>query len=249
MKRNKSEVDIILPNYNSSNFIEATIRSVLNQNFKNWNLIIIDDCSDIKTKKIITKFQKDKKIKIFWMKKNRGPGYCRNYGIKNSNSKYIAFIDSDDIWQKNKLKLQINFMEKYNYDFTYTNYKTFGLKNKFVEPPKTFTFKEFIRNTSIGTSTMMVKRKIIKGVKFTNTEICEDYFFKCKILQKINIAYCLNIFLTKYRIRHNSLQSSKMKNLFWIWKINKNFNNFSFFQNLYSLYFISLNSFKKYGLK
>ena len=249
MYKNKSVVDIILPNYNSSNFIEATIKSISKQNFKNWRLIIIDDCSDIKTKKIIKKFKKYKKIKIFWMKKNRGPGYCRNYGIKNSNSKYIAFIDSDDIWQKNKLKLQIKFMERYNYDFTYTNYETFGLRKKFIEPPKTFTFKEFICNTSIGTSTMIIKRKIVKGVKFTNTEICEDYFFKCKILKRINIAYCLNNFLTKYRIRNNSLQSNKIKNLYWIWKINKKFNNLNFFQNLYSLCSISLNSFKKYGLK
>ena len=249
MSKNKSEVDIILPNYNSSNFIEATINSILKQSFKNWKLIIIDDCSNVKTKKIIKKFQKNKKIKIFWMKKNRGPGYCRNYGIKNSNSKYIAFIDSDDIWQKDKLKFQINFMRKYNYDFTYTNYKTFGLKNKFIKPPKTFTFDEFIYNTSIGTSTMIVKREIVSGVKFTNTQICEDYFFKCKILQKANIAYCLNIFLTKYRIRKNSLQSSKIKNLFWIWKINKKFNDLNFFQNLYSLSSISFNSIKKYGLK
>ena len=96
---------------------------------------------------------------------------------------------------------------------------------------------------------MIVKREIVSGVKFTNTQICEDYFFKCKILQKTNIAYCLNIFLTKYRIRKNSLQSSKIKNLFWIWKINKKFNDLNFFQNLYSLSSISFNSIKKYGLK
>ncbi len=249
MTKTKSVVDIILPNYNSSNFVGATIKSILKQNFNNWRLIIIDDCSDNKTKKIIKKFKKNKKIKIFWMKKNRGPGYCRNFGIKKSRSKYLAFIDSDDIWKKNKLKLQINFMNKHNYDFTYTDYRTFGLRKKFIKSPKTFTFKEFIHNTSIGTSTMIIKRNVIKGIKFTNTEICEDYFFKCKILQKINIAYCLNIFLTDYRIRNNSLQSNRIKNFFWIWKINKKFNNLNFFQNLFSLYSISLNSIKKYGLK
>ncbi len=96
---------------------------------------------------------------------------------------------------------------------------------------------------------MIVRRKISKGVKFTNSEICEDYFFKCKILKRIKFAYRLNSNLCKYRIRHGSLQSNKLKNFYWIWKINHEFNKLSFFDNLISLISISFNSIKKYGLK
>ena len=96
---------------------------------------------------------------------------------------------------------------------------------------------------------MMVKKKIIKNVEFSNTKICEDYYFKCKILKKINYAYCLNKFLTKYRIRQGSLQSNKLRNFYWIWKINKKYNNFNFFKNFKSLLSISFNSIKKYGFK
>ena len=140
-------------------------------------------------------------------------------------------------------------MKKNNYDFTYTYYKTFGLKFKKVAPPTKFNFNDFIKNTSIATSTMMIKRKTAQGIKFTDTAICEDYYFKCKILKKIKFAYCLKNYLTKYRIRRNSLQSNKLKNFYWIWKINHKFNNLNFFQNLNSLFYISLNSVKKYGLK
>ena len=141
-------------------------------------------------------------------------------------------------------------MEKNDYDFTYTFYETFGMKKKLkIVPPKKFTFSDFIRNTSIGTSTMIIKRKLANNVKFTNTEICEDYFFKCKILKKIRYAYCLDQVLTMYRVRTNSLQSNYLKNFFWIWKINKKYNKFNFFQNFLSLFFISLNSLKKYGYK
>ena len=247
-KEKKIKIDIILPNFNSSDSIKETIKSIIDQTFKNWKLIIVDDCSDKKTKTILKKFSKNKKIKIFWLKKNKGAGYCRNYAIKKSKSPYLAFIDSDDIWKKDKLETQLRFMENNNYLFTYTNYETFGKKIKFISPAKEYDFKKFINDTSICTSTMIVKRNILKNIEFTNSEICEDYFFKCKILKICN-AYCLDDFLTKYRIRKNSLQSSSLKNFYWIWKINKEYNKFNFFENFFSLLFISINSLKKYGFK
>ena len=123
------------------------------------------------------------------------------------------------------------------------------LQKKNINPPEKLSYSEFIKNTSIATSTMIVNSKIIKGVKFTNTKICEDYFFKCQILKKINKANCLNKYLTYYRVRQGSLQSNKLRNLFWIWKINYRYNKLSFFENLNSLFLISFNSIKKYGLK
>ncbi len=248
----EDKVSIILPNYNSHNFISKTIKSVLNQTYKNWELFIVDDGSDIKTKETILKFKKYKKIKCVFFKKNRGAGYCRNYAIKNTNSKFLAFIDSDDLWNKNKLKQQISFMKKNNYKFTYTNYITFKLSNnkkRFIYSPKILKFKDFINNTSIGTSTMIVERSVSKGLRFTNTPICEDYFYKCQILKRVKEANCLNKFLTRYRIRDDSMQSNRFKNFYWIWKINRKFNNLNIFENFKSLFFISYNSIKKYGLR
>jgi len=249
MENKKTKVDIILPNYNSEQFIDNTIRSVIKQSYKNWKLIIIDDCSNIKTKKKLKKYENLKKIKIIWLNKNKGAAFCRNIGIKNSFSKYVAFLDSDDIWLKDKLKKQINFMKKNNYNFTYTNYRTIGLKKRNIKVKEQFDYKNFIKNTSIATSTMIVKRKLIKGIKFTITPICEDYFFKCQILKKVKLAYCLNEYLTKYTIRKKSLQSNKFKNFYWIWKINSKFNKLNMFENLMSLIHISFNSLKRYGFK
>ena len=249
MKNKKLKIDIILPNYNSSKFIEKTINSVLQQSYKDWKLIIVDDFSNKETKKILKKFENKKNIKIYWLKKNRGAGFCRNYAIKKSNYPYLAFIDSDDIWKKEKLKKQILFMKRNNCFFSYTNYETFGDKCRKIKNPIKLDYSKFIRNTSIATSTMMVKRDKINNIKFTNSKICEDYFFKCKILKKISKANCLNKYLTYYRVRQGSLQSNKLRNLFWIWKINYRYNKLSFFENLNSLFLISFNSIKKYGLK
>ena len=246
--KKKIKIDIILPNYNSSDFIKDTLKSIISQTYKNWNLIIVDDCSNQKTRNILKKYQKNKKIKIYWLKKNKGAGYCRNLAIKKSKSPYLAFIDSDDIWKKDKLETQLRFMENNNYSFTYTSYETFGSKVANITPAKEYDFKRFIHDTSICTSTMILKRNVLKGVEFTSSEICEDYFFKCKILKICN-AYCLNDYLTRYRIRKDSLQKNSFKNFYWIWKINSDLNKLNIFQNFFSLFFISLNSLKKYGLK
>ena len=124
-KINEIKVDIILPNYNSDQFFSETIDSVLGQTFKSWQLIVVDDNSNLNNKELLKKYLNHPKIKIIWLKNNKGPGFCRNIAMRNSKSDYIAFIDSDDIWYKDKLLDQLSFMLKNNFEFTYTNYLTF----------------------------------------------------------------------------------------------------------------------------
>ena len=245
----KPKISIIIPNFNSEDSIEETIKSVLTQTYKKWELIIVDDNSNQKTKEILLKYKKYKKIKLFFLKKNKGAGFCRNFAIQNSKSDFLAFIDSDDLREKNKLDKQIEFMKKENCFFSYTYYKTFN-KNKNLKKiivPKKFNFNNFIKNTSIATSTMIVKRFKDKKIKFTNSTSCDDYYFKCALLKKYNTALCCPFFLTKYQLRENSVQKSRLRNLYWVYVINKNYNKLSFLENLISLIYISLNSIKKYG--
>ena len=256
MENKKTEVDIILPNYNSSEFIEQTIDSVIGQTHKNWNLIIVDDCSDEKTKKILNKYSQNKNIQIVFLEKNKGAAFCRNHALELSKSEYVAFLDSDDVWFPDKLIKQINFMKKNNYDFTYTNYtpykgeESIDMSNQnSIRPRENYNYDSFIKDTSIATSTMMIKGELARQFKFTDTKICEDYFYKCSILKEIGYAYCLNESDTLYRIRKDSLQSKKLRNLYWIWKINSKFNKLNFFNNLNSVISISLKSLKKYGFK
>ena len=245
------KISIIMPNFNSEKYIKSAINSVLNQTFKKWELIIVDDNSNAQTVKILKNY-KNKKIKLIFLKKNKGAAYCRNLAIKKSTGKYLTFLDSDDIWNKKKLSLQYSFMENNQFTFTYTNYELIDSKDKslgLVVAPKKFTFNSFIKNTTIGTSTMMIKRSIAQNTRFTNTLICEDYYYKCKLLKKIGSANLLDSVLSKYRIRKDSLQSNKIRNFIWMWKINKKYNKFSFFLNLKSLSLITINSLIKYGLK
>ena len=255
MKNENSIVDIVMPNYNKGTFLEKAINSVINQTFKKWHLYIIDDNSNDISKTIMDKFKTINNITIINLKKTEGPGFCRNYVINKTSSKYISFLDSDDYWNENKLKEQIEFMEKNNYGFTYSDYVPFIEKNgneflkKKVTVPSSFSFDEFTKNTSIAMSSVVIQRSVVGQIKFENLKICEDYLYKCEILKKIGKAFkCPNI-LMYYRIVKNSLQSSKLRNVYWIWHINKNFNKFTIFQNLKSILLISINSLKKYGFK
>ena len=250
------KVDIIMPNYNKSEFLKDAINSVLSQTYKNWKLYIIDDHSSDDSSKILKKYRKNKKIKTIFLNKNKGPSYCRNLGLKKSNSKFVAFLDSDDYWKKNKLKKQINFMIKNNYPFTFTDYiPIFQAKKhkrilKRTSIVNSFTFRSFIKNSSINTSTMIIERKYLKNLKFRKLDLLEDYIFKCELMKKTKISFKkLSDASVIYRVIKKSRSSKKISNIYNLWRLNKKYNKLGFFENLSSLFFISLNSFKKYGLK
>ena len=114
------ETSIIVPNYNNGKYLQACIESILIQDYKNYEIIVIDDNSQDESLKILENYKLNPKLKVLKLNKNKGPSFCRNIGIRISKGKYIAFLDSDDYWEPNKLSTQINYIKKNSYDFTYT---------------------------------------------------------------------------------------------------------------------------------
>ena len=245
-------IDIIIPNYNKANYLEECLNSVISQSYKNWRIYLIDDNSNDNSKTILKKYEKNEKFKIFYLKENHGPAYCRNLGIKNSNSDYVAFLDSDDFWPHNKLEVQIKYALDNNYSFTYTDYKFFYnddlSKKVLTNLPVSYSYKNFLMHSSMSTSSILLERQILKNTPFESVKH-EDYLFKCKILRNINSAYKVKDIHVFYRINKNNRSSNKVSNLFNLWLINKNKNNLSFLENLKSIISISFNSLKTYGWK
>jgi glycosyltransferase involved in cell wall biosynthesis len=250
----KKTVDIILPVYNSKKYILATIGSIIRQSHTSWNLIIIDDCSNDGTyeilKKIQRKYNNDNKIFLYRQDKNQGQADARNFGLNKSKSTFVAFIDSDDVWEKNKLRNQLQFMKNNNYNFTYSDYISVKNNNrkKLIIVPNSYNYNSFVRNTSIATSTMIIKRNFINKDSFPSKRLCEDFYFKCLILKKTKAYKCPSAF-SYYKIRNNSLQHNRIKVLFAVWDINKNLNKMNFFSNVLSVFFITYNSLKKYAFR
>jgi len=246
----KPLITIILPFFNSEKYLKFSVNSVLKQTFKHWKLILIDDASTDDSLKICLEYKEKLKNKVTLIlnKKNMGQAYCRNKGIAICKTKYLAFLDSDDFWHQNKLKMQINFMRKKKIKFSFSNYIVLSKKKKKIFLEKKINYKTFLTNSSIPTSSIILDKSIIKNIRFPNKiRICEDYYFKSKILMK-HSAYNINKFLLFYQIREHSLQSNRIKALTTIFLINKRFNNLNIFQNLNSIFRISLNSIKKFGL-
>jgi len=246
-------IDIIIPVYNSEKYISETINCLQNQSYRHFKAYFIDDKSSDNSLKILQRY-KSKNIFVYNLKKNMGPAFCRNLGMRKSKNKYVCFLDADDLWHKDKLKNQIKFMIRNNLNFSYTYYKTFKSKNIFIKSikvPSKFNFETFIKNTSIATSSIMVRRDLIKFTKFKKKGYgFDDYIFKCDLLRKKNIRLlALSEFLTFYRLNSNSISSNPIRNIYWIWNINRSYLNFNIFKNIYLVINISLNSIKKYLFK
>ena len=149
-----NKVSIIMPSYNAAKFIAASIQSVIGQTYRNWELLITDDCSKDDTVKIVEQFlEKDNRIKLFSTGKNSGPACARNKSLENATGKYIAFLDSDDIWASNKLETQLKFMKEKNIAFSFSCYSTMKEDGtptgNTINVPKVIGYHGYLRNTII----------------------------------------------------------------------------------------------------
>jgi glycosyltransferase involved in cell wall biosynthesis len=204
----KNLVSVVIPTYNTSNFLIKAIQSVINQTYKNWELIIVDDGSTDQTRQIVEEFQKkDSRIKYFFQN-NKGQGAARNLGIKNASGNYIAFLDSDDEFFENKLERVISHFEKdKNIGFIYTDAIIIGdylykkRRSEIVTPYSGGIYIKLLFNNFITTSTVIVKREVLQNCGlFDESDLLrnfEDYDLWLRIAKKYKIEYIPEV-LTKY---------------------------------------------------
>ena len=242
-------VSIITPYYKKKKYIELTINSVLQQTYKNFELIIMYDDQnkeDLNLLKNLTK--KDKRIKLYINKKNLGAGRSRNKGIKLCQGSLIAFLDADDLWAKNKLKKQIFFMKKSLVDISHTSYHIINSDNKKIgnRIAKDMDHKLLLSSCDIGLSTVIMKKKIITNkIKFANINTKEDYVLWLKITLHNRKILALKNNLTKWRKLNDSLSASKIQKLYDGYLVYRKYMNFSIAKSFFSLLLLSFN----YGLK
>ena len=231
-------ISVIMPVYNSLNFVKESVNSVLAQSHKEFELLIIDDASTDGTGLLLRKIQKnDSRIKIISLLKNCGVSNARNIGIDHARGIFIAFLDSDDIWEKNKIEIQLSFMQSKNVKFTYTEYQYFKRSPRGIDlkgkryPPKKLSYDDLISNGNpIGTSTTMIYRDSIGNLRFRDVGH-EDFLFWLNILKtekleafRVDLPYTM-VF---YQLHEGSLSSSKVNAIKWFWNILYNEEKLSF---------------------
>jgi len=242
-------VSIITPYYKKKKYIELTINSVLQQTYKNFELIIIYDDQnkeDLNLLKNLTK--KDKRIKLYINKKNLGAGESRNKGIKLSQGSLIAFLDADDLWTRNKLKKQIFFMKKNLFDISHTSYHIINSDNKIIgnRLAKDMNHKLLLSSCNIGLSTVIMKKEIITNkIKFANINTKEDYVLWLKITLDNKKIFALKNNLTKWRKLNDSLSASKIQKIYDGYLVYRKYMNFNLLKSFGFLMLLSFNYFLK----
>lgn len=242
-------VSIIIPYYNDPINIESCINSILKQIYKKFEIIIIDDENTLSSKLTLKNIcKKSKKIKTFNTKKNLGVSYSRNIGIKFSKGDYIAFIDSDDMWNKNKLKFQLNEIKKRKLDICYTSYSAINKNNEIlykVKAPKKLKYFDLLNQCPICCSSVLIKKKILKKNNFKNITTKEDYELWLRLSKQRYLFGGINKNLTTYRVRKNTLSAKHFNKLYNAFKIYYYYNSYNFFISLYFTIRLYFNAFKK----
>ena len=234
----KDFISIIIPYHKKKFFFKETIQSINNQSYKNFEVIIVYDDTDKSeldyVKKIIDNFKFKKKLII--NNKIIGAGLSRNKGIKVAKGDYIAFCDPDDLWNKDKLKIQLSFMKKENLRFSHSNYFIIDNNSKKIgnfRAPKIISYDELIKSCDIGLSSVMISKLLIKSNLFSSLKTKEDYLLWIKLIRKLNNLKSINKNLVFWRYLRNSLSSSNFQKLGDAFELYRNHLNFSFLFSIF----------------
>lgn len=214
-------VSIITPTFNSINYIKETYRSILEQKYQNWEWVITDDCSTDDTFDFLLQLSiNDIRIRPFKLDKNSGAAVARNNSLNHSRGEYIAFIDADDYWEKDKLSSQISYMVEKNLDFCFTSYicetEVVSKLCKVVDATHSenvFTYKDMLKKkATLGCSTVILRKSLVKQHRMPLIRTYQDYAFWLKLLKETN-AVLFNRCLTHYRIVPGPCQGTSLKKL------------------------------------
>ena len=235
----KDLVSIVVPVYNAARFLEDTIKTVQEQTYNNWELLLVNDCSTDNSVEMINEYiKKDDRIKLFNQEKNGGAALARNRGIDEASGKYLCYIDADDLWDKEKLEKQVKFMKEKDCEFSFTGYEFAdenGIPNgKKVFIPEKLDYNHALRNTTIWTSTVMFDLdKLSKEDIYMPNIKSEDTACWWRILKRIKYAYGLNEILSFYRRTAGTLSSNKFEAIKRIWHLYRKQEKLNLFKAIY----------------
>lgn len=231
-------VSIITPTYNCGKFIERTIKSVQAQDYTNWEMVIVDDCSTDDTKEVVEKMMaEDDRIKYHILETNSGAAVARTTAMELAKGDYMAFCDSDDIWYPNKLSKQLKFMQDNAYNFTCTKYEQIDEDDnelgRVIKVVKKTDYNRLLLDCPVGNSTVMYNVKNMGKFKVPNIRKRNDDALWLTMLKKEKYIYGMDEVLMKYRVRQNSISSNKIQLVKYHWKLYREIEHLSIFRSAF----------------
>lgn len=238
-------VSIITPSYNCENFVAETILSVMSQSYEVWEMIIVDDGSTDNSISIINEFvKKDPRIKLIINECNEGAAASRNKAIDYSAGKYIAFLDSDDLWLPDKLEKQLAFMKKNNYSFSYTAYDKIdkvGQVSGRIGVPDRVSYSDLLKMCSIGCLTAMYGTEYFGKVYMPLIRKRQDLGLWLRLLKKTDYAYGMNETLAQYRVRTDSISADKASAAKFTWRLYRDVEGLNILKASYYFFHYAVN--------
>jgi len=246
----KPLVSIITPSYNSQRFIEACVESAKAQSYKNWEMIIVDDCSTDKSVETVERLMlSDSRIKLVLLSQNVGAANARNRALEKAQGEYIAFLDSDDLWEEKKLEKQIAFMQKHKYAFTFTAYvpisedttRTYAV----VNVPNEIDYAGYCKNTIIGCLTVIIDREQTGDFRMPVIKSSQDMALWLLLMKRGFKAYGFNEVLAKYRLVATSNTSKKIDAVKDVWRVYREIEGLSLLKSGWYFVHYIFNAIKK----
>lgn len=245
-------VSIIMPAYNSEKYIEQAIQSVLSQTYEDWELLVIDDCSIDQTAFLVQKFvRSDSRIHYYKNEVNMGPGGSRNFAVGQAQGEWIAFLDSDDLWDEDKLKEQMDLAKTKGAEFIFSGSAFIDeLGNKlpyYLTVPERITFRQLLKQNVISCSSVLIRHDLIEKYPMRREkDIHEDFAVWLQILRDLGIsAYAVNHPLLIYRISVESKSGNKIKAAMMTYRVYR-YIGLSSFSSIYYWLHYSVRSMRKY---
>jgi glycosyltransferase involved in cell wall biosynthesis len=239
--KKESLVSVIMPAYNCGDFIGITLDSVINQTYKNWEVLVVDDCSTDDTAQIVQEYiKKDKRIKYHKLEKNSGAAVARNKAVNLAAGKYMAFLDSDDAWFPEKLTKQIGFMEENNYGFTCTSYTKIDEQGEYLNRTIASQLKrdyDGVLKTCPGNSTVVYDAEKLGKFKIPDIKKRNDYVMWLQVIKKEKYLYGLEEPLGSHRIRTDAISSNKKSLVSYHWKVYREIENLSLLKSSYLIFY------------
>lgn len=238
------KVSVVIPVYNSSKHLSECLSSVINQTYKNLEIIVIDDYSSDNSIEIIESF-KDSRIKLIKHSENMGAAKTRNDGIESATGDFICFLDSDDYWKLKKIEKQLRFIKEKA--FIYSEYMYLkGNRTHIARVPRSLTYEQLLKNSAIFTSTVMINMKYVnkEDIYMPNIRMGQDYGAWYKILKKVGTAYGMDEVLSIYRVGNKSLSSNKLKAIKRTWNLYK-MEKLPFIKRVYVFICYAINAVKR----
>lgn len=233
-------VSVITPLYNCERFLENTIQSILAQDFQDWELIMVDDCSTDSSLAIAQHYvEQDKRIKVLQLERNSGAAVARNTAIEAARGRFIAFLDSDDQWLPKKLDVQLRFMQEKDIAFSYAAYEKLSEQGEVVGNvgvPEKVGYRDMLKVSSIGCLTAMYDTEKLGKVYMPLIRKRQDLGLWLRILKQVPYAYGVQQVLAQYQLRPDSISANKRSAAQYTWRLYREVERLNFF--IASYYFI-----------